>query len=141
MDDLKTIIKKINFQKYDFYRLYLDYGKNKIKRSSVSLTNDTLFCSKLINLEENQKIYNEDILEKNIKYNNTLNSASNFSNKNDKTKILSKKTFIYPEYNKIGNRDPMLNETEIPVELIMLMSKLQNVQCLTFQIQKQNQII
>ena len=64
MDDLKTIIKKINFQKYDFYRLYLDYGKNKIKRSSVSLTNDTLFCSKLINLEENQKIYNEDILEK-----------------------------------------------------------------------------
>ena len=135
MDDLKTIIKKINFQKYDFYRLYLDYGKNKIKRSSVSLTNDTLFCSKLINFEENQKIYNEDILEKNIKYNNTLNSASNFSNKNDKIKILSKKTFIYPEYNKIGNRDPMLNETEIPVELIILMSKLQSVQCLTFQIQ------
>ena len=139
MDDLKKMVKKINFLKYDFYRLYLDTNRKK-QRNSVSFANKsfTFDYDKRIEINESldiTKTNNFKRLEKNIKRFYTLSNESNNSNSEDFLKTLSRRTFIYPEYNKVGTKDPGLNKTELPVELIILLSKLREVKCLIFQIQ------
>ena len=140
IDDLKNLIKKINLQRYDFYRLYLDYGQTK-KRNSITKslinkikTNDNMF--QLNDISPKPKIsFDQKVLNKNIKSNYVLNNENNYSNEEENIKIVSKRTFIYPDYNKIGNKDPNLNKTELPIELILLLSKFKEVSCLVFQIQ------
>ena len=138
MDDLKKNIKKINFQRYDFYRIFLDYARKK-KRNSVSMMNkSSIFNSnkKELNVSDDiTKENNNKILVNNIKSNYILNNENNYSKEEDHAKILSRNTFIYPEYNKIGDKDPLINKNELPIEIIMLLSKFKEVKCLIFQIQ------
>ena len=128
IDDLKNIIKRINLQQYDFYRLYTDFSLKK-KKTTISSTNKTQVKSSQIN--------DNKTLEKNIKSNYVLNNEYSYINedKENDIKIISKKIFIYPEYNKIGNKDPGLNKTELPIELILILRKLKDVRTLIFQIQ------
>ena len=138
MDDLKKNIKKINFQRYDFYRIFLDYARKK-KRNSVSMMNkSSIFNSNKKELyvsDDIAKENNNKILVNNIKSNYILNNENNYSKEEDHAKILSRNTFIYPEYNKIGDKDPLINKNELPIEIIMLLSKFKEVKCLIFQIQ------
>ena len=128
IDDLKNIIKRINLQQYDFYRLYTDFSLKK-KKTTISSTNKTQVKSSQIN--------DNKTLEKNIKNNYVLNNEYSYINedKENDIKIISKKIFIYPKYNKIGNKDPGLNKTELPIELILILRKLKDVRTLIFQIQ------
>ena len=138
MDDLKNIIKKINLQQYDFYRLYLDYSKKK-QRNSVTYLNKSLTFDiekmKEFNYSDNNNNSINKKLENNIKNNYILNNNNNYSNDEEQIKTITRKTFIYPKYNKIGNKDPGLNKTELPIEIIILLSKFKEVNCLIFQIQ------
>ena len=140
IDDLKNIIKTINLQKYDFYRLYLDYAQTK-KRNSISnsLLNKTKSNDNMLKLNDiipKPKIsFDQKILNKNIKSNYVLNNENNYSNEEENIKIVSKRTFIYPNYNKIGNKDPNLDKAKLPIELILLLRKFKEVSCLIFQIQ------
>ena len=115
-------------QQYDFYRLYTDFSLKK-KKTTISSTNKTQVKSSQIN--------DNKTLEKNIKNNYVLNNEYSYINedKENDIKIISKKIFIYPEYNKIGNKDPGLNKTELPIELILILRKLKDVRTLIFQIQ------
>ena len=127
IDELKNIIKKIHLQQYDFYRLYVDF--NQIKKKTV-VFNKT---------QNSSQLDNKNILEENIKTNYVLNNDNtnlyiNEDKEND-LKIISKKIFIYPEYNKIGNKDLGLNKTELPIELILILRKFKEVNTLIFQIQ------
>ena len=126
IDDIKNIIKKIHLQQYDFYRLYTDFSS--MRRKTVPYNKTKIKSSKLDNKE---------ILEKNIKKNYILNNDDNYINEDTENdiKIISKKIFIYPEYNKIGNKDPGLNKTDLPIELIMILRKFKDVNTLIFQIQ------
>ena len=134
IDDLKNITKKINLQKYDFYRLYLDFNKNNKKRNTISNVNknSTFLFSKT---QENNLNKDHKTLETNAKNNLVLNNELNYLKEEESTKTITKNTFIYPEYNKIGNKGVDLNKTELPIELLMLLSKLKKVKCLIFQIQ------
>jgi len=127
IDDLKNIIKKINLQQYDFYRLYVDF--NQIRKKTV-VFNKT---------QNSSQLDNKNILEENIKSNYVLNNDyTNLYINEDKEndlKLISKKIFIYPDYNKIGNKDQGLNKTDLPIELILILSKLREVNTLIFQIQ------
>ena len=128
IDDLKNIIKKIHLQQYDFYRLYTDFSQ--IRKKTVSY-NKTKIKSSQLDIKEK--------LEINIKKNYVLNNDYKYfyinEDKENDVKIISKKVFIYPEYNKIGNKDPGLNKTDLPIELIMILSKFKDVNTLIFQIQ------
>jgi len=137
MDDLKNIIKKINLQRYDFYRLYLDYSKKKQRNTVTSMNKISFFDSgKMKGIETPKDIdENNKILENKIKNNHILNNDNYYSNDEDQIKTINRRTFIYPEYNKIGNKDPGLNKTELPIEIIILLSKFKEVNCLIFQIQ------
>ena len=134
IDDLKNITKKINLQKYDFYRLYLDFNKNNKKRNTISNVNknSTSLFSKT---QENNLNRDCKTLETNVKNNFVLNNDFNYLKEEESTKTITRNTFIYPEYNKIGNKGIDLNKTELPIELLMLLSKLKQVKCLIFQIQ------
>ena len=134
IDDLKNITKKINLQKYDFYRLYLDFNKNNKKRNTISNVNknSTFLFSKT---QENNLNKEHKTLETNAMNNLVLNNELNYLKEEESTKTITKNTFIYPEYNKIGNKGVDLNKTELPIELLMLLSKLKQVKCLIFQIQ------
>ena len=134
IDDLKNITKKINLQKYDFYRLYLDFNKNNKKRKTISNINknSTSLFSKA---QENNLNRDCKTLESNVKNNFVLNNDFNYLKEEESIKTITRNTFIYPEYNKIGNKGIDLNKTELPIELLMLLSKLKQVKCLIFQIQ------
>ena len=134
IDDLKNITKKINLQKYDFYRLYLDFNKNNKKRNTISNVNknSTSLFSKT---QENNLNRDCKTLESNVKNNFVLNNDFNYLKEEESIKTITRNTFIYPEYNKIGNKGIDLNKTELPIELLMLLSKLKQVKCLIFQIQ------
>ena len=138
MDDLKNIIKTINLQRYDFYRLYLDYSKKKQRNTITSVNKVFSFDSGKIKgyNTPNGNDTDNKILERNIKNNYILNNDNYYySNDEDQIKTINRRTFIYPEYNKIGNKDPALKETKLPIELIILLSKFKEVNCLIFQIQ------
>ena len=134
IDDLKNITKKINLQKYDFYRLYLDFNKNNKKRNTISNINknSTSLFSKA---QENNLNRDCKTLESNVKNNFVLNNDFNYLKEEESIKTITRNTFIYPEYNKIGNKGIDLNKTELPIELLMLLNKLKQVKCLIFQIQ------
>jgi hypothetical protein len=133
MDDLKNIIKTINLQRYDFYRLYLDYSKKKQRNTITSVNKVFSFDSGKIKgyNTPNGNDTDNKILERNIKNNYILNNDNYYySNDEDQIKTINRRTFIYPEYNKIGNKDPALKETKLPIELIILLSKFKEVKCL-----------
>ena len=155
IDDLKKRIKAIKFEKYDFIQIYFnqdnskkkvnkkkgenssDFNKSKstynssIKDAKVN-NNNIIFESEEISGHKNME---ENIIEKNIKNNYILNNQNYYSKENVQKKILKKENFSYPNYNKSKSKDVKTSKKELPIELILLLYKLKEVTCLTFQIQ------
>jgi len=155
IDDLKKRIKAIKFEKYDFIQIYFnqdnskkkvnkkkgenssDFNKSKstynssIKDAKVN-NNNIIFESEEISDHKNME---ENIIEKNIKNNYILNNQNYYSKENVQKKILKKENFSYPNYNKSKSKDVKTSKKELPIELILLLYKLKEVTCLTFQIQ------
>ena len=149
VEELKARIKKINLQKYDFYKIYVNdksLKKNKEVNNSSSLMNQSKstdnssmkdYNDSIIESDEgsyDKKIY-EHTLEKNIKSNSVLNSEKNYLREEEHKKILTQNNFQYPNYNKSASKELKLNKSDLPIEMIMLISKLKEVKCLIFQIQ------
>ena len=74
------------------------------------------------------------MIEKNIKCNSILNSVDGYFKKDTQKKVLTKNNFIYPNSSQYG-KGLKLAKDELPIELLMLLSKLRDVNCLIFQIQ------
>ena len=158
--DLKIAINKIKYDKYDFFQIFAnyDYLKNKDKEK-IDLTlsrvssqcKSTTFSSygtplkdlynevpeidenDLNEINKNQReargYYYIDNNEKNIISSSTLIKDYN-NNEEEGKKVLSKECFYYPKYNKNSLSEP----TELPIELILLLSKFRNIKTLIFQI-------
>ena len=134
IEDLKNIIKKINFPQYDFYRLYLDFSKKNNKRNSISSSSINTKISNDIKQENNLSM-NYKNLETNIKNYFVLNNELSYLKEEESSKAITRNKFIYPEYNKNIHKNFDIKKIELPIELIMLLSKLRQVNCLIFQIQ------
>ena len=134
IEDLKNIIKKINFPQYDFYRLYLDFSKKNNKRNSISSSSINTKISNDIKQENNLSM-NYKNLETNIKNYFVLNNELSYLKDEESSKAITRNKFIYPEYNKNIHKNFDIKKIELPIELIMLLSKLRQVNCLIFQIQ------
>ena len=134
ISDLESAAKNINFQKYNFQEMYLnkEYIKNRnnsrgsSKRTTVS---SNISEPKDLNDEasefedKSKKRYYIDT--KNVLRSSDIENDYNY-NKNEASKILlTKECFKYPKPNK--------DQGELPIELIILLSKLRNVKCLVFQ--------
>ena len=154
IDDLKKRIKAIKFEKYDFIQIYFnqdnskkkvnkkkgenssDFNKSKSTYNSsikdAKVNNNVIFESEEISGHKNME---ENIIEKNIKNNYILNNQNYYSKENVQKKILKKENFSYPNYNKSKSKDVKTSKKELPIELILLLYKLKEVTCLTFQIQ------
>ena len=154
IDDLKKRIKAIKFEKYDFIQIYFnqdnskkkvnkkkgenssDFNKSKSTYNSsikdAKVNNNIIFESEEISGHKNME---ENIIEKNIKNNYILNNQNYYSKENVQKKILKKENFSYPNYNKSKSKDVKTSKKELPIELILLLYKLKEVTCLTFQIQ------
>jgi hypothetical protein len=160
LKDLKMAINKIKYDKYDFFQIFAnyDYLKNKDKEK-IDLTlsrvssqcKSTTFSSygtplkdlynevteidenDLNEINKNQReargYYYIDNNEKNIISSSTLIKDYN-NNEEEGKKVLSKECFYYPKYNKNSLSEP----TELPIELILLLSKFRNIKTLIFQI-------
>ena len=158
--DFKEAIDKLDFTKYDFFKIYSndDYLKNKNKErndinslqsksstfSSYSAQFKDLYDEKNSNennlLIELNRYHNE---QKGIYYiDNESSVCSFFLNNNyidynfgeeENRKILTKECFLYP------NKNINIGKTELPIELILLLYKFKNVETLIFQIQNINE--
>ena len=68
---------------------------------------------------------------KNIMCSSMLTSDYNYNGEEKKHKLLSKECFLYPKYNK-----NVISETNLPIELLVLLGKLKDVKTLVFQLQR-----
>jgi hypothetical protein len=82
------------------------------------------------NCNESKGIYYIDYKNKNIICSSMLDN--NYIQDNYINIILTKESFIYPQMNQKANIN--LKKIELPIELILLLYKLRNVNCLIFQI-------
>ena len=159
--DLRNVINKINWEKYDFFQIFVnnDHLKNKDKEKNdltlslgSSQCKSTTFSSystplkdlynDVTEIEENDlneinKNHNEakgysyiDNNTKNIIYSSNLNKGY-YNDEEEGKKILTKECFFYPKTNK----NLLPEQTELPIELLLLLFKLKNVKTLIFQIQ------
>ena len=149
--EFQTVLKKINFNKYKIDKLYLntDYLKsrnNSYSRLSSLRTISTITSSASIIKENDESSEIDDINPKFInKYHNKaigviyidnnikniinssyLNSDYNYNEEEVCKKILTKECFSYQKNNK--------DEGELPLELIILLYKLKDVNTLIYQI-------
>ena len=152
LNDFKNVIKQINFDKYDFYKLYLNEKvkeKNDIsssRQSSQCKTNS--FSRNSISFEETPEIEENNLLIginryhnqrkgvyyidnniKNIMCSSILTNDYNYNEEELLKKTLSKENFYYPNTNKKIEENDLL-----PLELILILYKLKNVNTLIFQI-------
>ena len=152
--DFKEAIDKLDFTKYDFFKIYSndDYLKNKERNDKNSLqSKSTTFSSYSAQIKDLFDEYNLNennlLIELNRYHNepkgiyyidNESSVCSFFLNNNyidynfreeENIKILTKECFLYPEKNI------NINKTELPIELILLLYKLKNVETLIFQVQ------
>ena len=148
IDELKKKIKDTNLQKYNFFKLFTNNNSLKTKKgkNSFSFTNkskstdnssikdfkdnDSIFENEEISC--NSKMY-ELILEKNIKSNSVLNSVAGYLREDTQKKVLTKDNFIYPKWSDYG-KEVKLTKDDLPLELLILLFKLRDVNCLIFQI-------
>ena len=152
--DFKEAIDKLDFSKYDFFKIYSndEYLKYKERNDINSLqSKSTTFSSFSAQIKDlyDEKISNENNLlnglnryhneQKGIYYiDNESIECSFFLNNNyidynfreeENRTILSKECFLYPKKNI------NIDKTELPIELILLLYKLKNVETLIFQAQ------
>ena len=154
--DFKEAIDKIDFTKYDFFKIYSndDYLKNKNKeRNDINSlqSKSTTFSSYSVQIKDlyDEKNSNENNLlielnryhneQKGIYYiDNESSVCSFFLNNNyidynfreeENRKILTKECFLYP------NKNINIDKTELPIEFILLLYKFKNVETLIFQVQ------
>ena len=151
LDELKKRAKMIELVKYNFFALYVNSNsiKNIKELNSFSYTNQSKSTdnSSMKDIKENSDMifesdeasYNakmyEILFQKNIVNNLILNSDNNYFREEEHKKILTKENFIYPSYNKIEKKELKIGKNELPVELLILLDKLSEVNCLIFQIQ------
>ena len=149
IDDLRKKIKATNLQRIDFFKLFTNNNSLKsIKvNKSFSLTNKSKSTenSSIKDMKDNDSIFeNEEIsyndkmyelmIEKNIKCNSVINSVDGYFKEETPKKVLTKNNFIYPNSSEYG-KDLKLAKDDLPIELLMLLAKLREVNCLIFQIQ------
>ena len=154
--DFREAIDIIDFSKYDFFKIYSneDYLKNKNKEKNdinSSQSKSTTFSSFSTQIKDiyDEKGSNENNLlidlnryhneQKGIYYIDNESTVCSFLLNNDyidynfreeeNRTILTKECFLYP----IKNNN--INKTELPIELILLLYKFQNVETLIFQAQ------
>ena len=165
LKELKKVISQIQFQKYDFFQIYAnnDYLKNKNKdkdRSDFTLSRGSSQCKSTTysscstpfkdlydendESEENnlgneinryhniaRGMYYIDNNIKNIMCSSMLTEDYNYNEEEELKKILTKDCFYYPKSNIKNTVNDYL-----PIELILLLSKLKNIKTLIFQIKK-----
>ena len=159
IQDLHSKVKKINFEKYNFEKLYLnnDYVKSKRKSTcaSVNTTSTSRLTSKRTTISSNisshddyseiddsNKIYinrctniptgvvyiDNDI--RNVMSSSTITPDYDYNEEEMSKKLLTKECFTYPQVQSKEN----IGQTELPIELIILLYKLRNVKSLIFQV-------
>ena len=161
IQDLLTKVKKIDLEKYNFEKLYLnnDYLKAKRKSTCASISSNisnSRLTSKRTTISSNisshdeaseiddttNKIYinrctnnptgiiyiDNDI--RNVMSSSTITSDYDYNEEEMSKKILTKECFTYPQTQSKEN----LGQTELPIELIILLYKLKNVKSLIFQV-------
>ena len=159
IQDLQSKVKKIDFGKYNFEKLYLnnDYFKAKRRSTCASTTSTNTSNSRLASkrttissnisshdelseIDDSNKIYvnrctnnptgfiyiDNDI--RNIMSSSTITSDYDYNEEEMSKKMLTKECFTYPQTKE------NLGQTELPIELIILLYKLKNVKSLIFQI-------
>ena len=146
--EFQQIIKKIDFKKYKINQLYLnnEYIKNKknnLNHLSFSRTKTGGFSTnssfkelneeseyddnpKFVNRYNNKEIGITYIDNKNIICSSYLTEDYNYDEENDDRKLLTKECFLFQKNNK--------DDSELPIELIILLYKLKDVKTLIFQI-------
>ena len=161
--DFKNAINKIKLDKYDLYKIFinseylkkkenekidstLSRGSSQCKSTTISSYNTPVFkdiYEDVSELDENNSVNDLNKLHseargmfyidnniKNIMYSSFLTADYNYNE--EEIKRLTKECFLYPKTNK--NTVP--DHLDFPIELILLLHKLQNVKTLIFQIQK-----
>lgn len=157
--DFKNSLSKINFEKYDFFKIYAnnEYLKNKDKEKNdmsfsrqSSQNKSTTFSSlsgqikdlsdEASSIDESNLLFNKNHNEakgihyidnniKNIVFSSIVNNY--YNEEIGIKKILTKECFCYPKYNK----NCIFEKNELPLELILILYKFKNVKTLIFQIQ------
>ena len=157
--ELKNAIKQVKLDKYDFFKIYSNkaFLKNKEKSdcppsrpSNFGKTTSTSSNSSqgkdldddFSESEENpvnevnkyhsvaKGIFYIDNNPDNIMNSSVLTDDYNYNEEEKSQKILTKDCFFYPKTNK----NSITEKSELPIELILLLSKLKNVKTLIFQI-------
>ena len=146
--EFQQIVKKIDFKKYKINQLYLnnEYIKNKknnLNHLSFSRTKTGGFSTnssfkelyeeseyddnpKFVNRYNNKEIGITYIDNKNIICSSYLTDDYNYDEENVAKKLLTKECFLFQKNNK--------DDSELPIELIILLYKLKDVKTLIFQI-------
>ena len=151
VDELKKRIKIIQLEKYNFFALYVNSNSIKSNKelNSFSYTNQSKSTdnSSMKDIKENNDMIFESeetsynakmydlLFQKNIMNNLILNNGNSFFREEDHKKILTKDNFIYPNYNRIEKKEIKIGKNKLPIELMILLDKLEEVNCLIFQIQ------
>ena len=155
--DFTDAISQINLKKYDLFKIYSnhDYLKNKDKNAysrGSSQCMSTAYSSNSnpfkdlyedIDLEDNNlldlnRYHNEargihyiDMNQRNIMFSSMLTNDYNYNEEEELKKLLTKECFNYPKANKNTLSE---KELTLPIEIIILLDKLQKVKTLIFQI-------
>jgi hypothetical protein len=161
IQDLQSKVKKINVEQYNFEKLYLnnDYFKTKRRSTCASTTSTNTSNSRLTSkrttissnisihdesseIDDSNKVYvnrctnnptgyiyiDNDI--RNVMSSSTITSDYDYNEEEMSKKLLTKECFTYPQNQTKEN----LGQTELPIELIILLYKLKNVKSLIFQV-------
>ena len=162
--DFKDIISKIKFEKYDFFKIYANYEylKNRDKdkndqtlsrqSSQCKSTTYSSYSTQVKDLYEEPSEYDESnlldlnkyrneargiyFIDNKIKCSSMLSNNCNNNEEEELKKFLTKECFIYPKYNK----NTISEQSELPIEFILILDKLKNVKTLIFQIQNVNDL-
>ena len=134
ISDLESAAKNINFEKYNFQKMYLneEYIKNRNNsRGSSKRTTVSSNISEPKDLNDEASEFEDKskkrcyIDTKNVFRSSDIENDYNYNKKEASKILLTKECFLYPKSNK--------DQGELPIELIILLSKLRNVKCLVFQ--------
>ena len=162
--DFKDIISKIKFEKYDFFKIYANYEylKNRDKdkndqtlsrqSSQCKSTTYSSYSTQVKDLYEEPSEYDESnlldlnkyrneargiyFIDNKIKCSSMISNNCNNNEEEELKKFLTKECFIYPKYNK----NTISEQSELPIEFILILDKLKNVKTLIFQIQNVNDL-
>ena len=161
IQDLQSKVKKINVEQYNFEKLYLnnDYFKTKRRSTCASTSSTNTSNSRLTSkrttissnismhdesseIDDSNKVYVNRCINnptgyiyidnhiRNVMSSSTITSDYDYNEEEMSKKLLTKECFTYPQNQTKEN----LGQTELPIELIILLYKLKNVKSLIFQV-------